>query len=437
MGYWLYNSLLTLLFILALSVLPLSFFFPKRFRDGFSQRIGFYPREVLDSMRGTRPIWIHAVSVGEVLSARYLAGQLKERFPERKILLSTFTSTGSKIARQAVTAGDVVIFFPFDHPWIVRRALTLFDPSLVIFLETEIWPNFLRIAHRRGIPTLLLSGRLSPRAYRHYSLLRLFFSKVVQQFTAVGMQSEDDAGRMAALGIVPHKIRITGNLKYAPWGEDGLHKQGGGEADLTLGDKGGRRVLVAGSTHRGEEEILLDAFLSLKSRFPDLLMVLAPRHPQRFYEVERLLRKRRLRYEKKSQLNGRQAALTDVIFLDTLGDLLDFYAVADVAFVGGSLVDAGGHNLMEPARFRKPILFGPYMTNFADIAKEIKRRGGGIEVRGREDLIREITGLLNDRARCEKIGGVAYGVLGGDRGVVDRSIGLVSRYLTHSVQNAK
>jgi len=429
MGYWLYNSLLTLLFILALSILPFSFLLPKRFRDGFFQRIGLYPREVLESMRGARPIWIHAVSVGEVLSARHLAGRLKERFSERKILLSTFTSTGSKIARQTVTAGDVIIFFPFDHPWIVRRALTLFDPSLVIFLETEIWPNFLRIAHRRGIPTLLLSGRLSPRAYRHYSLLRLFFSKVVRQFTAVGMQSEDDAERMAGLGVVSHKIWITGNLKYAPSGEDGSHNRGEGEADRTLGDEGGRRVLVAGSTHRGEEEILLDAFLSLKSRFPDLLLVLAPRHPQRFYEVERLLKKRRVTYQKKSELNGRRAALADVIFLDTLGDLPDFYAVADVAFVGGSLVDAGGHNLMEPARFRKPVLFGPYMTNFADIAKEIKRRGGGIEVRGKEDLIREITGLLNDGAKSKKIGGLAYGVVGEDRGVVDRSIALVSRYL--------
>jgi 3-deoxy-D-manno-octulosonic-acid transferase len=437
MGYWLYDSLLTLLFILALPVLPVSFLLPKRFRDGFFQRVGAYPRDVLESVRGARPIWIHAVSVGEVLSARYLAERLKERFPERKIVLSTFTSTGSKIARQAVTAGDAIIFFPFDHPWIVRRALTLFDPSLVIFLETEIWPNFLRVAHRRGIPTLLLSGRLSPRAYRRYSLLRLFFSNVVQQFSAVGMQSEDDAGRMAGLGVVPHRISVTGNLKYAPLGEDGLHNSGGEGADAALGDKQGRRVLVAGSTHRGEEEILLDAFLSLKSRFPDLLMVLAPRHPQRFYEVERLLKKRRVRYEKKSQLNGRQAVPPDVIVLDTLGDLPDFYAVADVAFVGGSLVDAGGHNLMEPARFRKPILFGPYMTNFADIAKQIKRRGGGIEVRGREDLIREITGLLNDRARREEIGRVAYGVVGGDRGVVDRSIGLVSRYLAHSVHNAK
>lgn len=456
MTYWVYNFFLTACFILTLPILPTFFLFGRRFREGFLQRIAFYPREIRESVRGSRPIWIHAVSVGEVLSARYLTEQLKERFPERKIILSTFTSTGGQVARQTVAAGDVVIFLPLDHPWIVRRALTVFDPSLLIFLETEIWPNFLRLAYRRGIPTLLLSGRLSPRAFRRYSLFRLFFSEVVRQFTAVGMQSKDDAERMIRLGVDPQKIWVTGNLKHSSGWEDRVNNRGMGGADFALGGRETRQVLVAGSTHRGEEEILLDAFLFLKSRFPALLMVLAPRHPQRFSEVERLLKKRGVRYEKKSQMNGRegglpvrcltasgrlpgrgqvlaqadtQTGLSDVIFLDTLGDLPAFYSVADIAFIGGSLVDAGGHNLMEPARFHKPILFGPYMTNFNDIAKEMKRKGGGIEVHGREDLIREISGLLTDRERAERIGELAYGVVAGDRGVVDRSMDLVSRYL--------
>lgn len=429
MSYWIYNFFLTLFFVVTLPILPLILLLGSRFREGFSQRLGFYPRGDRESMQGSRPIWIHAVSVGEVLSARRLAGQLKERFPQRKILLSTFTSTGSKIARQTVAAADVFIFLPLDHPWIVRRALTLFDPSLLIILETEIWPNFLRLAHRRGIPTLLLSGRLSPRAFRHYFFFRLFFSRVVRQFTAVGMQSEDDADRMIHLGVDPQKIWITGNLKRVSWGEGGAAGSGTERVDLALGSKGERQVLVVGSTHRGEEEILLDVFLFLKSRFPALLMVLAPRHPERFYEVERLLKKRRVRYEKKSQMNGRERGLPDVIFLDTLGDLPAFYSVADVAFVGGSLVDAGGHNLMEPARFRKAILFGPYMTNFSEIVEEMKRKGGGIEVKGREDLIREISGLLTDRTKAGRIGEVAYSVVERDRGVADRSMDLLSRYL--------
>ncbi|MGH7772407.1 MAG: 3-deoxy-D-manno-octulosonic acid transferase [Candidatus Binatia bacterium] len=429
MTYWVYNFFLTLVFILALPILPLLFFLGTRFREGFLQRIGFYSREVRESIRGSRPIWIHAVSVGEVLSARHLAAQLKERFPERKILLSTFTSAGHKMARQAVAAGDAVIFLPLDHPWMVRRALSVFDPSLLVLLETEIWPNLLRLAHRRGIPTVLLSGRLSPRAFRQYFFFRLFFSRVVRQLTAIGMQREDDAERMIRLGVDPQRISITGSLKHADGKGEGVHHRRTKEADFSLVGKEKRQVLVVGSTHRGEEEILLDVFLFLKSRFSGLLMVLAPRHPQRFDEVERLLEKKGVRYEKKSQMNGQESEFTDVIFLDTLGDLPAFYSVADIAFVGGSLVDAGGHNLMEPARFRKPILFGPHMTNFIDVAEEMKRKGGGIEVRGREDLVREIAGLLTDRGKAERMGGLAYGVVEGDRGVVERSISLVSRYL--------
>lgn len=428
MVYWFYNLLLSLLFLFALPVLPLLLLSGERFRRGFLQRLGLYPREVCASLRDARPIWIHAVSVGEVLSLRQLVGELKEKFSGRKILISTFTSTGNEIARQNCV-GDVVIFLPLDHPWIVRRTLNLFGPSLLVFLETEIWPNLLRLAHRKGIPTLLLSGRLSPRAFRRYALFGLFFGEVVRQFNAAGMQSEDDARRMVSLGFDPERVSITGSLKRALQGTEGDEKEGGREPVRPSWKSDGRQVLVAGSTHRGEEEMLLDVFLILKASFPTLLMVLAPRHPQRFYEVERLLKKKNVPYEKKSQMNGRENSLADVIVLDTIGELPAFYSIADIAFIGGSLVNAGGHNLMEPARFGKPVLFGPYMTNFADIAKEMKQKGGGIEVQGSEDLVREISGLLADRTKAENMGRVAYSIVEGDRGVMERSISLISRYL--------
>ena len=428
MVYWIYNLLLTIVLLLIVPVLPLFFVLGERFRRGLWQRFGLYPRALRDAVVGSRPIWIHAVSVGEVLSATHLARELKREFPQRKILLSTFTSTGCGIASQA-TAADAVVFFPLDHPWIVRRALNLFDPALLIFLETEIWPNFLRLAHRKGIPTLLLSGRLSPRAFRHYVALRIFFSQVVRRFTAVGMQSLDDAERMVRLGVDPEKIRVTGSLKHAPWNGNGANPRPAAQVLNALGQAEARQVLVAGSTHAGEEEILLEVFLRLKSRFPSLLMILAPRHPHRFSEVEKLLKSRSVQYERRSQMNGRATACADVVFLDTLGELPDFYSAADIVFIGGSLVDAGGHNLMEPARLRKPILFGPYMTNFADITEEIKREGGGIEVRGKEDLLREIAALLSDRAKAEKVGDLAYAVVERDRRVVARTMELVYRYL--------
>jgi 3-deoxy-D-manno-octulosonic-acid transferase len=323
---------------------------------------------------------------------------------------------------------DGVIFFPLDHPWIVRRALRLFNPSLLIFLETEIWPSFLQAAYSNGIPTLLMSGRISPQAFRRYCLFRRFFSTAVRQFTALGMQNEDYAGRIIRLGVEPTKVSIVGNLKLAAWEGRGVD-EGNRKMDLDFPDKEGRRFLVAGSTHRGEEEILLDIFLFLKSRFPDLLLVLAPRHPQRFGEVERLLQKRNVSFVRRSQMNGQRNTLPDVIFLDTLGELPAVYGLADVAFVGGSLVDAGGHNLMEPARWCKPILFGPYMTTFAEIAEEMKKRGGAIEVKGREDLKREISGLLTDRSKGLKMGELAAQAVEGDRGVVERSMALISRFI--------
>ncbi|MBI2991446.1 MAG: 3-deoxy-D-manno-octulosonic acid transferase, partial [Deltaproteobacteria bacterium] len=257
MAYWFYNLLLTLFSVLFLPVLAVLLLSGERFRKGILQRLGFYPRAVIEPVLGSRPIWIHAVSVGEVLSLRRLAGEIKERFPGRKILLSTFTATGNQIARQS-GVGDAVIFFPLDHPWIVRRALETFDPSLVVILETEIWPNFLRLAHARGIPTLLLSGRLSPAAFRWYRLLRFFFAAAVRRFSAAGMQSEGDAERMAALGLDSGRTWITGSLKHAS--EDaGEAKRAQGEMGLPIVKGDGRQVLVAGSTHRGEEEVLLEA----------------------------------------------------------------------------------------------------------------------------------------------------------------------------------
>ncbi len=432
MIYWIYNFFLTLSLVLLLPFLPFFFLFGGRFRKGFLQRMGFYSLGLHEGLRRSRPIWIHAVSVGEVLSARPLAEQLKKVFPERKILLSTFTSTGSEIARQAALAVDAVVYLPLDHPWIVRRSLNRFDPLILIFLETEIWPNLLRMAYRRGIPAVLLSGRLSARAFHRYSFFRTFFSRVVRQFAVVGMQSEGDAERMVGLGVDADRVRITGSLKHFSRGDGAIRSAENSHAGLTLESTIERQILVVGSTHRGEEEILLKVFLFLKSSFPALMMVLAPRHPQRFDEVERLLRMSAVRYQKKSQMNGREGGVADVLFLDTLGDLPSFYAVASVAFVGGSLVDAGGHNLMEPARFRKPVLFGPYMTNYADIAEEMKRRGGGVEVKGREELIREITILLKDPARAENMGQIAYRVVEEGHGVVERSLELIDRYLQAS-----
>lgn len=426
--YGIYNCAATLAFVVGLLFVPLLALAGERFRKGLAQRAGFYPRAIKDALRGSQPVWIHAASVGEVRSAARLIEELRTRFPEKKIIVSTFTYAGNRLARQVLPA-HAVILLPLDLSWIVRRTLRIFQPSIIIFLETEIWPNLLRIAGRQGIPLLLLSGRLSSRSLKNYLRFRFFFQRVVRYFAALGMQTSEDAERMSLLGVEQEKITVTGSLKQAPSTNEGTGQGlswGSGAAAEGLPDG---PLWVVGSSHRGEEEIVLAAYAALKRRFPDLRMVLAPRHPERFAEVEKLLVAEGIDFEKKSQANGSRSFRKDVLLLDTIGDLFQFYALGDIAFVGGSLVDAGGHNILEPARCRIPVLFGPHMANFHALASGMKARGGGVEVRGRDDLIREVADLLANGERRKRMGDQAYQISIEDEGVVERSFGLVCRYL--------
>jgi 3-deoxy-D-manno-octulosonic-acid transferase len=427
-AYWAYNALATVVLLIGLPFSPLLYLLGKRYRMGLGERLGFYGPGVRDAVKGSRPVWIHAASVGEILAATGLVEQIKKRFPSRRIVISAFTCTGYELARRTFTR-DAVIFFPLDHPWIVKRALLTFDPSLMVFLETEIWPNMLRSAHRRGAPTLLLSGRLSARSFRKYVLLSWFFRDVLQNFTFMAMQTEDDANRAQQLGANPLRVAVTGNVKLAGSTNGAEPQKEVLDCAGVKNNSAGRRLLVAGSSHRGEEEILLDVYRRLKQRFPDFKMVLAPRHPQRFAEVERLLKASGLAFEKKSQTNGQNFLLPDLFLLDTLGELATFYAAGDIAFVGGSLVDVGGHNLLEPARVRRPILFGPYMANFAFLAREMKKKGGAIEVGDAEDLVRVITELLNDPNKRATMGEAAYQVAADDGRAGERALEVLLRYL--------
>ena len=282
--------------------------------------------------------------------------------------------------------------------WVARRAVKRIGPSLLLFLETEIWPNLVREAYRRGIPTIMLSGRLSDKALSRYELARPFFRHVLAQYTALGMQSGEDAARMLKLGAPEKKVSVVGNLKFAV---DGVVS---GRENVVRSTVTDRQVLVAGSTHRGEELALLRALQLARAGIPKLMMVLAPRHPERFSEVEKLLRESSFSFERKTTLQPDQYFRKDVLLLDTVGELTEFFNAADLAFVGGSLVDAGGHNILEPARCRKPVLFGPYMENFRTIAEGMKRSGGAIEVHGAEDLAHVLTKLLADPEARHRIG---------------------------------
>jgi len=421
--YLLYNSLLSVAFLAALPLLPVWLAFSPRFRPGLAERFGWYSKAKLEKLRGMRPIWIHAASVGEVGAAGTLIGALKAIAPDRKVVFSTFTDTGNAMAQRCAGA-DAAVFLPLDHPLIVRRALTQLDPVALIVIETEIWPNLLHQAYKLGIPTLLLSGRLSERALTRYWILRGFFRRVIQCFSALGMQSGDDSVRITRLGAEAKRVMVTGNLKRVarmPAGDDDIE---------AICDAGATRpLLVVGSSHQGEEEILLEVFMTLKKQFPDLQLAVAPRHPERFGEVEKLLRASGLGFAKKSQIDGRLGFDQDVMLINTLGDLSKYYARADIVFVGGSLVEVGGHNLLEPAFFKKPILFGPAMANFRMLAEEMKKSGGGIEVQDGGDLLREITGLLVDPDKRRSAGEKAYEVATRDGDVLERSLELLRSYV--------
>lgn len=423
MLYWIYNLLLNLATTLTLPFLPFLFLLRPRMARGLGERLGCYPRHKRAVLGGAHPVWIHAASVGEVNSAAALARALRREFPRRKILFSTVTTTGQEICRRVIKEADLVIYLPLDHPLVVARVLRRFSPCMLILLETEIWPNLLRAAHTRRIPVLLLSGRISVRSVRRYARFRRFFSGVLSQVTVFGMQSSEDGQRLARIGAAESKIRITGNLKYATDLDCSIPPPLDGVLD------GERRILVVGSTHRGEEELFLNAFTALKAEIPGLLMIVAPRHPERFQEVEDLLRARGIHYGRKSQLNGGFRGLLDVILLDTMGDLPATYALADVAFVGGSIVDAGGHNLIEPAFWSKPVVFGPHTNNFADVAGELKAKGGGVEVAGLDDIVREFSSLLQDKNRATQMGRAAHAVVKAGPEVVPQAMELVRRWL--------
>jgi 3-deoxy-D-manno-octulosonic-acid transferase len=308
----------------------------------------------------------------------------------------------------------------------VRRALARLQPSALIVIETEIWPNLLRQASRRGVPVLLLSGRISPRAFNRYVKFRGFFKAVLRCFAACGMQTAGDAARIARLGADAARIAVTGNLKQPALAKPSSQVASVAVDAAQAGEK--RPLLVAGSTHRGEEALLLEVFGALKNNFPGLQLALAPRHPERFGEVERLLQQAALSFDKKSCLEA-PSFHSDVLLVDTLGDLPALYALGDVAFVGGSLVDVGGHNLLEPAHLKKPVLFGPHTANFAALAAEMKSSGGGIEVRDAREMLRELECLLGDPARRRRAGEQAYGTARGDGAAVQRSLDLLGRYI--------
>ena len=423
----------TVSFVLFLVLLPRFVYQAVRYRKyvtSLRQRLGYLP--VSFNVDGEESIWIHAVSVGEALAARTLVRELKARYPSLRLFMSTTTVTGQQVAAHQVTEADGVFYFPLDFPFIVRRTLRLVNPRLFLMVETEIWPNLLRACRRSGVKTAVVNGRISARSYPRYRLVRPLFRRVLADVDRFCMQSRESADRLIDLGADPARVTVTGNLKFdslrdvpAATGADRAKPRVLRFFDVPAD----RPVLVAGSTMAGEESLVLKAFERMRADVPRALLVLAPRHPERFGEVEQLARNEGFKTTRRTQLTIDEDPAADVVVLDTIGELAQLYRAATVVFVGGSLVPTGGHNILEPAAFGRAILFGPHMQNFQEIAAAFLERGAGIEVRDEWQLEAAFRELLHDAARRQALGRAAQAIVDANQGARERTLEAIAALL--------
>jgi 3-deoxy-D-manno-octulosonic-acid transferase len=400
----------------------------QKYIGNLAQRMGYLP--VSFNLDGDDSIWIHAVSVGEALTARALLPVLRQRYPGLKIFVSTTTLSGQQIARTRLPDVDAVFFFPFDLPPFVNRTLRLVRPRLFIMMETEIWPNLLRACRRQGVKTMLVNGRISSRSYPRYRMARRFFRRVLADVDRFCMQSEESARRIVQIGADPARVVVTGSLKFesleSPAAAAG---RGAGRVLRFFRIPPSRPVLIAASTVKGEEAAVLGAFAAVRRAAPNALLIIAPRKPERFGEAEALARAEGLRVVRRTALPVDAEPRADVVVLDSIGELAHLFQVADVVFVGGSLVDHGGHNILEPAVHGKPIVFGPYMQNFAEIAQTFLDNGAAVQVGDGRQLETALLELLDDPVRRASLGAAARALVEANRGARTRSLVAIAQLL--------
>lgn len=383
---WLYTGLLYLGLPLALLRLYWRGRRDSGHRQRWQERLGFAP-----PLAAVGCLWIHAVSVGETRAALPLIRALRERYPEQPLLVTTTTLTGSRQVRQAL--GDQVyhVYAPYDLPGAVRRFLQRTQPQLALIMETELWPNWLRACAALGVPVFLANARLSERSARGYARIAWLTRSMLQDISWIAAQAQADAERFRSLGA--QRVIVTGNLKYDLQTPEDGPEQGRCLRQHLLGEN--RPVWIAASTHAGEDEPLLDVHAALRERWPTLLLLLVPRHPERFDSVAVLCRQRGLAVTRRSE--PYPCAPESAVFLgDSMGELLLFYAAADLAFVGGSLVATGGHNVLEPALLGLPVLFGPHMFNFSEASQRLLEANAAWQVADTTELLATLTRLLAD-----------------------------------------
>ena len=429
--YFIYSAVSLLVFVVVSPYFLYQAIRYKKYIGNLRERLGYLP--VSFNVDAEPSIWIHAVSVGEALTARALAADLKSRYPRLKLFLSTTTMAGQQVARSSLHhLVDGVFYFPFDWTFIVRRTLNLVKPRLFIMMETEIWPNLLHECRRRGIKTAMINGRISTRSYPRYKVVRPLFRRVLADVDRFCMQSAESAQRVVDLGADKARVTVTGSLKFDSLEVPSAVMQHGKPRERVLRFfrmSSHRTVIVAGSTMRGEETAVLRAFAKIKATQTHAVAILAPRQPERFAEVERLARDAGFVTARRSELPIDAEPRADVIVLDSIGELAQLYQLATVVFVGGSLVDHGGHNILEPAIFGKPIVFGPHMQNFREIAETFVANSAAIQVTSDRELDDAILALVRDPVHRAGLGAAARALVEANRGAKDKTIAVITDLL--------
>ncbi|MFQ5665728.1 MAG: 3-deoxy-D-manno-octulosonic acid transferase [Candidatus Binatia bacterium] len=423
-SYAVYDLVGSLLGLAAAPLLPLLLL--TRHGRGLGERLGHLPAGV---RRLRRPIWIHAASVGEVLSAQPLVQQLRRQAPDLPVVVSTTTVTGRNTAR-ARLAPDAVMLLPADLRWIANRVVRRLAPRCLVIVETEMWPALIRAAARYHVPCLMVSGRVSERAAVRYRWFGRLTRAVLSNVSACAMQTDADAARIVALGAPVARVQVLGSLKCA--GEVAAAADTAERQQVRV-LTAGRPLLIAASTHRGEEQLVLDACAGLWALYPELLLVVAPRRPERFDEVNRLLNRTALRHERRSAVRSSVRRTTQVLLLDSVGELRTLLPAATAVFVGGTLVAVGGHNVSEPALFGKPVLFGPHTAKVSAAAQALLESAGARRVSDARELRREWQRLLACPEAAAHMGARARTVVAAHAAVAERTVALIRQAMSEPV----
>ncbi|MCM8800069.1 MAG: 3-deoxy-D-manno-octulosonic acid transferase [Candidatus Omnitrophica bacterium] len=382
--------------------------------EGFFSRCKFLSKDLAFN-KGS--IWIHAVSVGEVLSIKNLVENLKRRYRDKKIVITTITSTGNRLAK-SIFKEEAIFYLPLDLSFLIDRFIKRLNPSLLILVETELWPNLISNLYQKRIPIVLINARLSPASFKGYLLIKLWISSLLNKIDIFCVQTETDYKRFLKLGLNPNKLKITGNMKFDLMKQFSESTQ---DYRKTLMLEPRDILLVAGSTHPGEEKIIIEVYKRLITQIKNLKLLIAPRHPERSKKIAELIGNFGFSSVFVSEL-PKDNSDYKVFILDTLGRLIDFYRIADIVFVGGSLVKKGGHNILEPAFFKKPIIFGPYMFNFKDISNQFLEKNASLVVRNKEELFQRIKELLENPQKCSSLGENAFKLILENQGATERNL---------------